>query len=109
MKKILILSLAILAGALTVSAANLSDTLISSTLTDFAGMQNPMNQFNLMEQQRFRQEEYNEFKDMKQQKEEKNKKIELQNEYKQETKVPPTNQNVNFINENGQIKIMPIQ
>lgn len=109
MKKILILSLAILAGALTVSAANLSDNLISSAFTDFAGMQNPTNQFNLMEQQRFRQEEYNEFKDMKQQKEEKNKKIELQNEYKQETKVPPTNQNVNFINENGQIKIMPIQ
>lgn len=48
MKKILILSLAILAGALTVSAANLSDNLISSAFTDFAGMQNPMNQFNLM-------------------------------------------------------------
>lgn len=109
MKKILILSLSMLVGVLTVSAANLSDTLISSTFTDFAGMQNPMNQFNLMEQQRFRQEEYNEFKDMKQQKEEKNKKIELQNEYKQETKLPPTNQNVNFIKENGQVRIMPIQ
>lgn len=109
MKKIFILSLSIFAGALTVSAANLSDNLISSAFTDFAGMQNPMNQFNLMEQQRFRQEEYNEFKDMKQQKEEKNKKIELQNEYKQETKLPQINQDVNFIKENGQIRIMPIQ
>ena len=109
MKKIITISILILTGTISASAANLKPLLISSTFTDFAGLQNPTNQFNLMEQQRFRQEEYNEFKDMKQQKEARNEKIRLQNAPKQETTLPAPNQNVNFINENGQIKIMPVQ
>lgn len=75
------------------------------------GIQGTEFQMKLMEQQRFRQEEYNEYKDMKTQKEERNKKLNLQKNFDQTQQIKPINQppEVDIIKENGQIKLVPIK
>ncbi len=75
------------------------------------GIQGTEFQMKLMEQQRFRREEYNEYKDMKTQKEERNKKLNLQKNFSETQQIKPVNQppEVNIIKENGQIKLVPVK
>jgi len=105
MKKILILTAIILGTTLSASAM---DIVMPPSV---GGLQSPDSQMRLMEQQRFRQEEYNEFKDMKQQKEERNKKLNLQEKFDRQNQVKPVSQpqEVNLIRENGQLKLVPIK
>ena len=106
MKKNIILTLLILLGStITVNAVEFNAMPYGTPQTDFGGMQSPQSQFKLLEEQRFRREEYNEFKDMKQQKDERNKKINLQQQLEETNTVPDYKQDVNLIQENGEIKI----
>lgn len=73
------------------------------------GLQSPQSQMQLIEQQRFRQEEYDEFKDMKQQKEAKNQKLNLEESFKeQQTQSPQYTPDVNLIEKNGQLILSPV-
>ena len=108
MKKILFIALctSIGLGAMSADIAGPLPSGFGSAYTDISGMQSPESQLRLLEQQKFRHEEYNEFDDMKQVKEARNKKIELEQQYQQTTNKRPayTNtNNINFVNENGKI------
>lgn len=103
MKRLIILSCLIFGSAMSAKAI---DVVMPPIVN---GLQNTDSQMRLIEQQRFRQEEYNEFKDMKQQKEERNKEIDLEEKFneqqKQTQKYTPE---VNLIRENGQLKLKPV-
>lgn len=110
MKKILLLSLTLFVlNNLSVKAVEFNTAPVENFSNQFWGMQSPENQFKLMEQQRFRQEEYNEFKDMKTQKEERNKKINLQKQLEETHTVPSYNQDVDIIQENNELKIKKLE
>ena len=104
MKKILLTGLLI---SLTLNAM----PAMCSWYTDISGMQNPNNELRLLDQQRFRNEEYNEFRDMKQVKERRNKKIELEQQMKQVEQRRPSagnSQNINLYRENGRLILKQI-
>lgn len=109
MKKILTLTMLLGLGA-NVFAADIPMS-VGNFVNDVTTMQNPYNQLQLLEEQRFRSEEYNEFNDMKAVKEARNKKIELEQEYnavqqqQRQQSLFNTNDRVEIIRENGQIKI----
>ncbi len=110
MKKILILTM-LLGMSASVFAADIPMS-VGNFVNDVSTMQNPYNQLQLLEEQRFRNEEYNEFNDMKAVKEARNKKINLENEYnqiqqqqRQQRSLFNGNDNVEIIRENGQLKI----
>lgn len=109
MKKISILLLLTFCFNLPVLAIDVPMP-VGTMLNDVGGMQNTNSQLKLLEQQNFRREEYNEFKDMKQVKEERNKKLEYEKKLEEQTKpsVIPS-QNVDFVNDNGQIKIKSVE
>jgi len=73
MKKILTL-LVLMSFGLVASADEFGS--IGGLINDIGGMQNTDSQLKLLEQQRFRQEEYDDFKDMKDVKAKRNQKIE---------------------------------
>lgn len=103
MKKVLLLSLLIFAGATLANAMPIDPGAINAIQT-FQGQS--VHDMNSIRQQRFRYEEYNEMKDMKEQKEKKNR--ELQSEdpaIKRIFNRKPTSDNVQFKEENGQIII----
>ncbi len=109
MKKILLLTM-LLGISASVFAADIPMS-VGNFVNDVSTMQNPYNQLKLLEEQRFRSEEYNEFNDMKAVKEARNKKIELEQEYnavqqqQRQQSLFNTNDRVEIIRENGQIKI----
>ncbi len=105
MKKTIILSCILLLGA-AANAAGVDFALPPSV----GGLQNTDFQMRLMDQQRFRQEEYDEYKDMQQQKEERNQKINLQQKFEQQQKAttPTYTPDVNLIRENGELKLKSI-
>ena len=105
MKQILILSCILFGGAISVQAA---DIYLPPAV---GGIQNTDFQMRLMEEQRFRQEEYNEYKEMQPQKEERNRKLNLQEKFEQnkEAQTPKYTPEVNLIRENGQLKLKSIE
>ena len=109
MKKILLATILIGFG-IAAHAADMAGGLMpgfSSAYTDMTGIQNPNSELRLLQQHRFRQEEYNEFQDMKQVKEARNRKIRLeqkmQNGGQQMRPVNTYSNDVNFVRENGKI------
>lgn len=82
---------------------------LSAGAIDFGVMQSSNNpQLRLLQQQEFRKEEYNEFKDMKEVKENRNKKLEYEQRIKNPKKPLDLDRDVQFINENGQVKIQRV-
>ncbi len=106
MKKILILSILLMGS--TALAIDVSMP-VGTMLNDLGGMQNTNSQLKLMEQQNFRRQEYNEFDDMKQVKEERNKKLEYEKKLEERAQTPVQQPNVDFVNDNGQIKIQKVE
>ena len=108
MKKILFATLLVTAFGLSAYSADFASGSMQgfgSAYGDISGMQNPNSQLKLLEEQKFRQEEYNEFEDMKQVKARRNKKIELEQQLN-ETRTQPayTNpQKIEFVRENGKL------
>ena len=77
-----------------------------------AGMQNPNQELRLLDQNRFRRDEYNEFDDMKTVKEKRNKKIEVEQKLKEQAQKQPQRSqgsDVQFYMENGQLKLKSTQ
>ena len=104
MKKLLILSL--LLGVGLCAGANDIPMPVGNLINDIGNMQNPNSQLKLLEEQKFRQEEYNEFKDMKEVKAKRNKQLELEQEAKQQVRT--YNDDVQFIQENGRLMLKRI-
>ena len=113
MKKILLLGL-IVGFGLSACAADFAGGSMpgfGNAYSDITGLQNPNSELKLLEQQRFRKEEYNEFQDMKQVKEKRNKKIELEQQMKQVDQNRPTyggTQGINLYRENGRLILKQI-
>lgn len=106
MKRILTLTL-LLGFGLTAGAADMGMPL-GNLMNDVGTMQNTNSQLQLMEQQRFRQEEYNEFQDMKKVKEARNKKLDLEQQMPQQR--PATyNSDVEFVRENGRLILRSVK
>ncbi|MEE3349147.1 MAG: hypothetical protein VZR09_03825 [Candidatus Gastranaerophilaceae bacterium] len=106
MKKIAILSV-ILTFGLGAYAMDIPPS-VGQLINDVGNMQNTESQLKLLQEDRFRKEEYNEFKDMKQVKEARNKKIQLEQNYReiqnqQQSQINGYNQDINFVKENGRI------
>ncbi len=106
MKKKLIFTVLLAAAGLSAFSADFTLP-AANVMTDLGTMQNTDAQLRLLEQQQFRKKEFNEFKDMKEFKAQQNK--ELEDEQRLQTEegkiLPPENEDVDFIRENGQIKI----
>lgn len=98
---VMLLSAGLAAGASDIGPA------MGNLLNDVGTMQNTNAELKLMQEQRFRQEEYNEFQDMKQVKAARNKKIELEQEATQQRPRTYTN-DVEFVRENGRLILKPI-
>ena len=113
MKKILVLSI-LLSFGICAYAEDFGS--VGGLMNDIGGMQNPYSQLKLLEEQKFRQEEYNDFQDMKDVKAKRNQKIELEQEYaqiqqqqkQQRSLFNNTDNNIEFKRENGQLMLKRI-
>ncbi len=105
MKKAIILSCILLSGIMSAKAA---EVYLPPSL---GGIQDTGFQMRLMEEQRFRQDEYNEYKEMQPQKEERNRKLNLQEKFEKDSQsqTPAYTPDVNLIRENGQLKLKSIE
>lgn len=103
MKKILLLSFIIIPGI----AVNADPMLPPQMMTEIHSFQGQtVHDMNYIRQQRFKQEEYDEMKDLNEQKAKKNKELEEQEPaIKRIFGKKPAQQNVQFKEENGEIKI----
>ena len=113
MKNLLILT-AILSAGLSVAAVDYGLPM-GNLMNDVGSMQNTNSQLKLMQQQRFRQEEYNEFQDMKAVKNARNEKLKLDEEYEQIKAQQSQNRNIfnspsdmGFVRENGTLMLKRI-
>lgn len=106
MKKVLILTL-LLGFGLSSMAYDVGPQM-GTLLNDVGAMQNTNAELKLMQQERFRQEEYNEFQDMKKVKEARNKKLDLEQQMPQQKPATYTN-DVEFVNENGRLILRPVK
>lgn len=78
--------------------------------SDVGRLQNPTQDLKLLEQDRFRKNEYNEFDDMKAVKEKRNKKLEYEQKLQEPEKPRVQNSSdVRLYMENGQLKLKSIQ
>lgn len=103
MKKLILLSSILLLGSI-VSADPMIPPQVMTEMHSFQGQ--TVHDMNYIRQQKFKQEEYDEMKDLNEQKAKKNKELEEQEPaIKKIFGRKPTNQNVQFKEENGQIKI----
>lgn len=103
MKKLILLSSILLLGSI-VSADPMIPPQVMTEMHSFQGQ--TVHDMNYIRQQKFKQEEYDEMKDLNEQKAKKNKELEEQEPaIKKIFGRRPTNQNVQFKEENGQIKI----
>ncbi len=103
MKKFILLSSILLLGSI-VSADPMIPPQVMTEMHSFQGQ--TVHDMNYIRQQKFKQEEYDEMKDLNEQKAKKNKELEEQEPaIKKIFGRKPTNQNVQFKEENGQIKI----
>lgn len=103
MKKFILLSSILLLGSI-VSADSMIPPQVMTEMHSFQGQ--TVHDMNYIRQQKFKQEEYDEMKDLNEQKAKKNKELEEQEPaIKKIFGRKPTNQNVQFKEENGQIKI----
>lgn len=106
MKKYLVMALLI--GLGLSASANDIPMPIGNLLNDVGTMQNTDAQLKLMEEQRFRQEEYNEFQDMKKVKEARNKRLELEQQMPQQ-RPAAYNSDVEFVRENGKLILRSVK
>ena len=106
MKKYLILAM-LFGFGLSVSANDIPMP-VGTLMNDVGTMQNTNAELKLMEQERFRQEEYNEFQDMKKVKEARNKRLELEQQMPQQ-RPAAYNNDVEFVRENGKLIIRSVQ
>lgn len=103
MKKLILLSSILLLSSI-VSADPMIPPQVMTEMHSFQGQ--TVHDMNYIRQQKFKQEEYDEMKDLNEQKAKKNKELEEQEPaIKKIFGRRPTNQNVQFKEENGQIKI----
>lgn len=102
MKNFVTLTLLILLSAGLASAAGFDAPPITPMGNEIGNMQNLNSQMRLIDQQRFRQEEYNDYKDSIQDIKAKRNQEYIQSQGKN---IPSynTNQNIDFVNENGRI------
>lgn len=102
MKKFILTAFIIVFTAGIVSAAGFDAPPITPLGNEIGNMQNTNNQMRLMNQQRFRQEEYNDYKDNMQTV--KSKRAQEYKQYQEEKeKLYSPSQNIDFVNENGRI------
>ena len=106
MKKYLVLAV-LLGFGLSVSANDIGMPM-GTLMNDVGAMQNTNAELKLMQQDRFRQEEYNEFQDMKKVKEARNRKLELEQQMPQQ-KSATYNNDVEFVRENGKLILRSVQ
>lgn len=104
MKKVLLLSSIVFLGALTAGAEPMLPPQVMGEIQSFQGQ--TVHDMNYIRQQRFKQEEIDEMKDLTEQKEAKNRELEAQEPaIKKIFGKKPAGQNVQFTEENGEIKI----
>ncbi len=104
MKKVLLLSSIVFLGALTAGAEPMLPPQVMGEIHSFQGQ--TVHDMNYIRQQRFKQEEIDEMKDLTEQKEAKNRELEAQEPaIKRIFGKKPAQQNVQFTEENGEIKI----
>jgi len=104
MKKLLLLSTVVLLGC----AANANPGIMPFATEMHSLQGQTVHDMNYIRQQEFKHREYNEMKDLQQQKDKKNKEIEIQEPAMKKIfyKTPaPQTQNLEFTEENGEIKI----
>lgn len=108
MKKLLLLSIGIFLGL----SANADPMIPPQVMTEMHSFQGQtVHDMNYIRQQRFKQEEYDEMKDLNEQKAKKNKKLESSSQpvIKRIFGKKPSSENVQFKEENGEIKIQSIE
>lgn len=104
MKKILLLSSIVFLSALTAGAEPMLPPQMMGEFQSFQGQ--AVHDMKYIQQQRFKQEEINEMRDIAEQKAEKNRELEEQEPaIKRIFGKKPAGQNVQFTEENGEIKI----
>lgn len=104
MKKALLLSSIFILGGICVNAEPMLPHQFMGEFQSFQGQ--AVHDMNYIRQQKFKQEEINEMKDLTEQKAEKNRELEEQEPaIKKIFGKKPTGQNVQFTEENGEIKI----
>ena len=107
MKKIILSAFVLVMSAGFAVAAGIDGLPILPIGNEIGNMQNTSSQIRLMEQQKFRQQEYNDYQDNLQEV-----KAERARQYKkyqeQKTKLYSPSQNIDFVNENGRIILKSI-
>lgn len=104
MKKVLVLSSIVVLGSLPACAEPMLPPQMMGEFQSFQGQ--AVHDMNYIMQQKFKQEEINEMRDIEEQKAEKNRELEAQEPaIKRIFGKKPAQQNVQFTEENGEIKI----
>lgn len=104
MKKMLLLTSLVMLCGITADAEPMIPPQVMTEMHSFQGQ--TVHDMNYLRQQRFKQEEIDEMKDLTEQKEAKNREIEAQEPaIKRIFGKKPAKQNVQFTEENGEIKI----
>jgi len=102
MKKFILSALVVVMSAGFVSAAGMDVAPLYPLINEIGNMQNTSNEIRLMEQQKFRQEEYNDYNDNLQ--EIKAQRTKQYHQYQdQKAKLYSPSQNIDFVRENGRI------